>query len=266
MVMQAGLRPEWLDFQVYRRVKVQMESAESVGESMRLPANLITRWVEQITLYLLTAPTTEEISPEREKRLALQLVAERIDYAVSLAFDAFARSQGKKSTWRQKGNGERTLVTVNSAGDPRWLELAIKLSDRLRDLPPTRLASVFVEDDNLHGEQFESFAHAAVGLSYEQAMALRRRYEAGEFERECQEETNPFGECSEDGGEQGEQGEVQLTATEDEIEICVKKFIERRAAEAANSRPVHSDTQGGSEDDLPDEQKAARKAFFAGGT
>lgn len=141
--------PTWMDFYVYRLVKIELHSLASTAASLGITGARVCEVVIRVGDYLLaSAPGTDD-EAERRKQLqvSMQLAAERIEFLHSQAMQAFRRSQQETiKLGKARGkDGRPEYETHISPGDPKFLMAAAKLALIATKLPPPGLDSLALQ-------------------------------------------------------------------------------------------------------------------------
>jgi hypothetical protein len=157
---QTTLSPSWLDFQVYRLVKVEQYSMRGAAQSLGIDEVRVCRTLARVGQFLLaTAPAAND-EAQRQKQLdvSLQIAAERIEYLHGLAVLGYRQSQ--KTTFKlRKGAGDEGKPQFDretSSGDSRFLTAAARLALMASKLPAPGMEILSLQgyplDDNESAE------------------------------------------------------------------------------------------------------------------
>jgi hypothetical protein len=134
-VTQQTLPPTWRDFEVYRLVKIERQSTRGAAQEMHLSQTRVCQVVARVAEFLVeTAPAADDdVQRRKQLHVAEQVAAERLDFLQKQAMAGFNRSLEAV-----KVEGSR----VGPGGDPRFLNLAARLSLMAAKLPTPTLTDV----------------------------------------------------------------------------------------------------------------------------
>ena len=133
--MKTSERPEWLDFQVFRLVKIELHSLRSAAESLQMPEVQVGEMLSRVDDFLVAGAAGADDEEQRRKQLRVseQIAAERIDFLQRQATNGFRLSQQLDKKAAKNGG------PAFSPGNPKFLLAAARLALMAAKLPPPRL-------------------------------------------------------------------------------------------------------------------------------
>lgn len=137
------LPPDWLDFEIYRLVKVEQLSTRKTAVSLQLSQTRICQIVRRVDEYVgdLLVSTDGPERRHRELLIAEQIAAEQVAALNREAMLAFRRSQESVIFVEKGEDGEPEEITRwKNPGEVRYLMAAARLALQQAKLPTPKLA------------------------------------------------------------------------------------------------------------------------------
>ncbi len=233
MVFQSEpLPPSGRDFDIYRRVRVDLASTRMVAAEMGISQTRVCQIVDKVAAFLEeAAPATKEDS-RKEQRLyvAEQVASARVDSMYATAVRAFEESRGWAHSKRLVEAQAQSPATVTSikqtAGDARYLLAAARLAQVGAKLPAANLTA---------------------GCRWEEEEGAPSCGEVAAAEQAEEATCHPVGDCSENGvgTAYATPSETNQNAESDAAAESYEEVEDRpRLFEQSASAPVQHGTSG----------------------
>lgn len=136
MVVSVPTQADFVEREIFRLVRVELQSPEDVAARLQLPVAEVRQIVARVTDGLIAAAPVES-KEERQQRIQLseRVAAAQLTGLLREALRAFGRSQGEQTIVRQAGNGEPITLRRVSQGDIRYLNTAARIAAMAAKLP-----------------------------------------------------------------------------------------------------------------------------------
>jgi hypothetical protein len=136
MVASVQTQADLVEREIFRLVRVELQSPEDVAARMQMDVGEVRRTVARVTDALVAAaPVESEAERQRRIQLSEQVAAAQLVLLIREAHRAFERSRGEQKTVQQEGNGTPITRRRVSQGDMRYLNTAAKIAAMLAKLP-----------------------------------------------------------------------------------------------------------------------------------
>jgi hypothetical protein len=127
---QLPLPPSERDFELYGLVVVEGASTRAAAQAFGLSQTRVIQIRDRVAEWIASeVPPLARATPAQRLALAADIARNRFDFLYSQAMDAWRGSKGPQTVTRSGASGELTS-TRDSQGDPRYIMLAVRITER----------------------------------------------------------------------------------------------------------------------------------------
>jgi hypothetical protein len=203
---QQPLPPSDRDFEVFQWLALDGESSRATAEWFGISQTRVLQVRDRVAEWVAaTVPASVRLSPARRVQLAARIAEMRLDNLYSRAVTAFRISQGEQRSTRTTPQGDTIVTAQESAGDIRYLAMAMQITDRTQALAVKAAEALGLRKDELGLGGWVSGDGGREGDASAEPRAEEARVQDSGFGVQDEQEVvnPPVGECSLDAAVAG---------------------------------------------------------------